>query len=732
MPANPDLPPTPRTTQSPAVPPTEATRRALPWLRLLPVAVWSGIAALEAASVRGLEPNLVEEGLVLHIAQRLVHGEHLYRDVVFFTGPLPFELLAGLFRIFGPEIAVGRNFMVGVQAAATGLAFVFARRAGAGAFAHAAAAVVAASPLLLFPLLSLFYYTPLALHLSSVAAFAALLGITSPAWAVVAGAVCGAVALCKQTLGVMLAAALLGVLVTLSAHGTRARRFLAFAGGGAAVTAFTLLVFAARGDLTVLVRWLVAVPLALESQYNSPIINFWPPGEIAPELLGNKALYLPNHWFQLYGILTRVTPWMVLTTQVLYALPFIALAATLLLRLLRPLPAAVWMNAAVLLALTSNLFPRADWGHLVYALPPACVQLCLLAGRIGATRATRPRGATLAASVFVSVLLASSVGFAVWLNRASAGPSYGPRVPLRPVSAAYRSQSLPNVIQYLRQRVQPGEPIFVARAEPLLYFATDTVNPTPYPGILTAFQKEQEAAILAALPRTRFVVMSEVDQPLWTYYSDELPRVQAELERYYHVAPFFPLGQDAWILVLERAGDRGPTAIDLIEQPARAWIRDEPGHERDEPEPAPRLPARHNRRALGMRLGQWGGGLDWQIEVPPGARLQVDTGFIGMVSTADMHMHPVQSRIVISLRGEDGFETLAQHAIRWERNEAPHWQPLEVDLSDHARERVTLRIALEPDEPVRTADLAWLGSPRIALAPELRTAEPDAPRAPSQ
>ena len=36
---------------------------------------------------------------------------------------------------------------------------------------------------------------------------------------------------------------------------------------------------------------------------------------------------------------------------------------------------------------------------------------------------------------------------------------------------------------------------------------------------------------------------------------------EAELERFYRIAPYFPVGQDAWILVLERHGDRGATAI---------------------------------------------------------------------------------------------------------------------------------------------------------------------------
>lgn len=702
------------------------------WSRAVPGAAWALTAALAAASVRGLEPNLVEEGMMLHIAERMAHGERLYRDVVFFTGPLPFELLAGLFRSFGAEIAVGRWFMVGMQALAAACVFGFARRAGAGVFAHAAAAAVAVSPLLLFPLFTGFYYTPLALQLAYLAAYATLLGIGSSAWAAAAGLACAAVALCKQTLGVVLAAALLAALAATSARGARVRRALAFAAGGAAAAAVTLAIYAARGDLAALVHWLVWVPMSLESQFQSPMINFWPPGALAPAIEGNKTLYLPNHWFQLYGIVTRVTPAMVLTTQLLYALPFVALAATAAVRLARPHPPAVWINGAVLLALTSNLFPRTDWGHLVFALPPAAIQLCLLAGRIGATREPRPRGVAIAAVACTLLLLTSGAGFALWLERAASAASYGPRVPLRPVSAAYRARSLPNVIQYLRQRVAPGEAIFVARAEPLIYFATQTTNPTPYPGIVTAFQREQEDVILAALPRTRFVVMSEVDQPLWTYYSDELPRVQAELERFYRVAPYFPIGLDSWILVLERDGDRGATAIDLIEQPARTWLRDEPGRERDAGEPAPKLPARQNRRVLGMPLGAWGGGLDWRLELPAGARLQVDTGFIGMASSDDMHEHPLRSRIVISI-GRDGvFEPVARHVLHLDRSDTPRWQPVEVDLSRWAGERVTLRIELEPEYAVGRSDLAWLGSPRIVIAPGSSARALDAPRRPSQ
>ena len=56
-----------------------------------------GIAAVVAGlAVAPLDPSLLEEGIVVHTAQRMLGGEQLYRDVVSHTGPLPYELLAAL------------------------------------------------------------------------------------------------------------------------------------------------------------------------------------------------------------------------------------------------------------------------------------------------------------------------------------------------------------------------------------------------------------------------------------------------------------------------------------------------------------------------------------------------------------------------------------------------------------------------------------------------------------
>ena len=48
-----------------------------PWWSLLWAAIGAGVGAFMAP----LEPSFLEEGLMLHIAERLVGGEHLYRDV---------------------------------------------------------------------------------------------------------------------------------------------------------------------------------------------------------------------------------------------------------------------------------------------------------------------------------------------------------------------------------------------------------------------------------------------------------------------------------------------------------------------------------------------------------------------------------------------------------------------------------------------------------------------------
>ena len=201
---------------------------------------WGLLGATVCIFMVRFEPNLLEEGLILHVAQRMVHGEALYRDIASFTGPFPFELLTALFRIFGEEISVARGAIVVLHGLACASVYAVALRSGAGALAHAAAACVASAPILLFPLVSLFFHTTLAFHLCLIAAYPAVRATRSVAWALLAGVVIAFAALCKQTVGVVLAAGLLAAVASGAPPGRRIRQSFFVAFGGVSIALITL------------------------------------------------------------------------------------------------------------------------------------------------------------------------------------------------------------------------------------------------------------------------------------------------------------------------------------------------------------------------------------------------------------------------------------------------------------------------------------------------------------
>jgi len=676
-----------------------------------PLVAWGVVGAAICGAMAPLEPNLLEEGLILHLAERMVGGERLYSELASFTGPLPFELLALLFRLFGEEIAVARAAVAVLAGLSCVSVHALARRAGAGSLAHAAAALVASGPVLLFPLQSTYFYSTIAYHLVLIACYAALRGTRTPGWAWVAGGLVACVALSKQSVGVLIAPGLVAAVFACAPSADRVRLALATALGGLAVTVVTLIYYAAHGELEVLVRSLVVLPLSFEVSFETPFINLWPPGEFAPELKGQAHFYTPFVYSMLRGSVLQPPSWsMTLATQALYALPFVALGATALRRLWGPLPSATWIHAVALLALTSNLFPRTDWGHLVFAAAPAAVQLVLLAPQV---RPGLRRAHTGLAALIIGALLCADlyVGSGLW--KLSATPMLGPRVPLRPLSGQFEDPSLARVIEYLKDRARPGEAIFVARAEPLIYFATNTRNPTPYSGVIQGMLQEQEQVILAALEKLRFVVMSEIDQPVFTYYRDLLPGVEAYLERHFRVPEEFLGEHYGWIIVLERHRDRGASAIDLfeIQHRGRPWIRDSQGAITPWEGGLPKLATSRNRRPLPLLLGPRGGGIDYEIEVPTGAIFEADIG-LAEIYASNARL-PRRLTFSVSAARAGDFQPLLSAPVLSRPGDGASWRPIEVDLASYAGERITLRLESSPAAMLRTPRLAWWGSPRL-------------------
>jgi hypothetical protein len=682
--------------------------------RWLPVLVWTLVGGGCCALVSGFEPNLLEEGIELHVAQRLAHGERLYRDVLVFTGPFPFELLAWLFRVFGEEIWVARSVVVVLHALASGAAFAVARGSRPGAFSHAAAAQIASAPLLMFPLFGIYYYTTLAFHLSVLATWAAWRGIGSAGWAGLAGVLVALVALSKQTIGLGLAVTL-GLGLWLAAPAARrARTGLAFALGGAGAAVASLALWAAAGALDDAVFGLVSLPLSLEDSYDLPVINLWPPGELSLAAKGSQTFYFPYFYILFQGIFVEPTWRGILATQLLFALPLLALLASAVRALAGRPPAAFVLHAALLVAWLSNLVPRTDWGHLAHVLPLVTAQLVLAAPPlVEATRWQRAAVRIAASFVVVSTAVAAAI-FARTLDRVADPGPLAARVPLRPVSVSLREGRVRSVIEFLERNAAPGERVFVPRAEPLLYFATNTRNPTPYPGVFPALRDEQQRTILAALADVRFVVMSDVDQPAMTYYRDELPAVQHYLERFFEPAAPFADGDRHWLSVLERGPDRGAALLDLVAQApsGRSFTRERSGAIVAAPALAERLGTRRNRRPLGFRLGPGGGGIDFDLDVPEHAVFQADASLGQVFASNQIFEIPDRSRVRVSIGRPEALQPIAELALGSGGSE--RWLPLEADLAAWAGQRVMLRLELLRGAAAPLPrEIGYLGSPRI-------------------
>lgn len=682
--------------------------------------VWALIGAVCCALVSGFEPNMLEEGIGLHVAQRLAQGERLYRDVLVFTGPFPFELLALLFRLAGDEVWVARVAVVAMHALASGAAFALASAARPGLLAHAAAGAVASAPILLFPMYGIYYYTTIAFHLSIVAAFCVLRGLRDPRWAALAGVMVAAIALSKQTIGLALALTLgLGLLLAGGAAG-RARRLVAFAAGGAGVTVLALAYWAATGTLDDIVFGMISLPMSLEDSYDLPFVNFWPPGELSLTAFGSQTFYLPYLYLLQHGLFVEPSRLAVLATQLLFALPAVALLVSAARLATRAAAPALGLQVALGVAWLTNLVPRADWGHLVHVLPFALAQLCVavpIPHRLA--RAWRAGEGLLSALVIVA-LAAGTGGVFFLLHDAADREPFSARVPLRAVSLTLRQEHMRGVLDFLAQHAQQGEAIFVPRAEPLLYFATNTRNPTPFPGVFPAMRETQQHTIIQALENVRYVVMSDVDQPAMTYYRDELPAVQAYFERFFDLATPFRDLEWHWLKVLERVPDRGETLIDLL-APAvagRPFIRDATGVAVPATPFEERLATIGNRRPLAFPLGIMGGGIDFEIDVPERALFRADASFGNALALNNVYEPPPLAHFTVSIGRDGALATVAEQMLLPKPSQ--YWAPLDADLSAWAGERVTLRIEMERIQlPSNTGkvEIGCVGSPRIVQSP---------------
>ena len=117
-----------------------------------------------------------------------------------------------------------------------------------------------------------------------------------------------------------------------------------------------------------------------------------------------------------------------------------------------------------------------------------------------------------------------------------------------------------------------------------------------------------------------------------------------------------------------------------------------------------------------MRLGHWGGGIDFEFRVPPHARFEAGVGYRGMVSLDDLHEHPRKTHMRVEVGVDGVFETVAEQKVSDARMEGRRWTDFAVDLSRFEGQEITLRLSAVPAVPVGKRNLSWWASPRIVVA----------------
>jgi hypothetical protein len=444
------------------------------WTLLRYALLFAAAAALAGFTLLR-DVNVHDEGLMLQAAARIADGELPWRDFWWNYGPGQPLLLAGLSELFGSSLLTWRVVRVLTAAGVSVLAYALARRDASEPLALGA--WLAAAGAMAWPAIPNPVPAVLALGLGSV--------LIAPHSALGAGVLAGGAVFFRVEMGL---AVLAGAVLAAPRSG---RAPAAAAGAGTAIV--LLAPFAIAGGSAF---WEETIGFALTDQslQRLPL-----PGTPADWLDANKLL---EHFFP-YVLLAGCSLWVVVAIRRRPPLTRLALV-----------PLAV---AGVL-----YLLGRADEFHLI---PLAVVLPVLLA--VAAQGEFDAAGRGWAIGLVAALGLIALHG----LDRKAVELAHPPDlVALRaPAADGVRvapaeARALGALIPYVKARMPPGEPVFVANprhdlvnvGNPLLYVLLDRPNPTRYdvlqPGVVTA--RTAQAEMRAALERSRPALVVRWTSPL--------------------------------------------------------------------------------------------------------------------------------------------------------------------------------------------------------------------------
>lgn len=394
-----------------------------------------------------------DEGSAVYASHRIAQGDHLYKDVWYFKGPLSYYGLGWIFAIFGESLTVARIVGAALLSILMVLVFACARRlamlrenpnkweaplAGLTAWGLAAMAVVQ----------RVSWHNSWCVSLFCLAAMCCAIQAEQTgrgSWTAASGFLGGAAFLTKQVFGVWL-------LVGLAALWAMDK---AGKNSGSGLSPFIWL----GGWIAPLAGWIIYSAFAgsLPDFFNLAILYPFK----ARGVVQGLALAPPQPDFSGIGL-------------AFYGAPVLLLVCILLsFGKGRKNGGALRLYALPALCLFGTLFPRADLGHLRPLIPLAAPGIALLLPEL-LRKFSGPFKAMLAAAFTLTL-------FGLLL----AGPSLRP-APQSPLDSDMAggvtadpaaAREINALVAEIQSRTHPGEPIFVAPWAPLVYYLAERPNP---------------------------------------------------------------------------------------------------------------------------------------------------------------------------------------------------------------------------------------------------------------
>lgn len=433
------------------------------WWWALAVAVATALAYIPFLRCEWFAPD---EGILLQGAERILHGQVLYRDFFSFYTPGSYYGLALLFRLFGDSVLTGRVALLIEGAVMAALTYLIARRVTARWAALLAAYAMA---VMCLPCYFMTLHNWDSTLLAYLALYAAVLWLQYPAaWlGAAAGTLAALTCLDEQSKGAGLVLGLLlaGLWLARQPQWRRPLRrqwrwmAVAFAGPVLATAGY----FALEGALGAIIGD-VLWPLRHYGTANAIPYGY---------MFFHTHVPANGTW------LAKSEAWLWFSPHfAILLLPWIGtgVAAALWLRQRphRPTEAArgYYLLVGTVMAglLLSILISRQDYSHVVYLAPVFCIVVAWLVGRPAAGSAARRAAPVLAIYIF---LFFSIAGMQYWARAITGYP-----VTEATAHGRLRVAVSDPVLAYLR-RLPPG-PIFVYPYLPDYYYLSGRANPTRF------------------------------------------------------------------------------------------------------------------------------------------------------------------------------------------------------------------------------------------------------------